>query len=271
MLTIQVTGLKEAMASIQDLSQRRIKAAVATAMTRTAVKTRDVLKAELQRSIDKPTPYTVRAIKYSAATADRLVAAVGFDVAAIQDIYGNVVRYADLGPGETPAGKYMRWVINGGSRTQKRFEKALQAVGALPSGWRAVPGSRAKLNAYGNQSIGEIRQILSWFDAAEQVAGSTQNMGQAGRDKRRKGTKKTAGFEYVYIPPGRKGLKQPGIYRRTKFAMGSRIEPVVIFIKSASYSRRFDFYGITQREIERNLRPEFDKAIAASIARMGSR
>lgn len=271
MLTIQITGLEDLRRNIQDLSERRIKAAVATAMTRTAVKARDALKAELMRSIDKPTPYTVRAIKYSAASANRLVAAVGFDVAAIQDVYGNVVRYADLGPGQTPAGKYMQWTTNGGARTQKRFEKALQAVGALPSGWRAVPGSRAKVNAYGNQNVGEIRQILSWFDAAELVAGSRQNMGPAGRARRRKGTKKTAGFEYVYIPPGTKGLRQPGIYRRTKFALGSRVEPVVIFVKQANYRKQFDFYGVTQREIDRNLAPEFNKAIAASIARMGAK
>lgn len=283
MLTVQVTGLKEAMAEIKDLSQRRIKAAAATAMTRTAVNTRDVLKSELQRSIDKPTPYTLRAIKYSAASADRLVAAVGFDVAAIQDVYGNVVRYADLGPGATPAGKYMRWQAEGGSRTQKRFEKALQAVGVLPSGWRAVPGQRAKVDAYGNQSVGEIRQILSWFDAAELVAGSRQNMRDAGRAKKRKGQRKTAGFEYFVAPvggvrtfqraTGKSGTHkmQPGIYRRTMLAMGSRIEPVVIFVKSASYSKRFDFYGIAQREINQHLVPEFNKSLAASRVRMGSR
>ena len=283
MLTIQITGLEDLRRNIQDLSERRIKAAVATAMTRTAVKARDALKAELMRSIDKPTPYTVRAIKYSAASANRLVAAVGFDVAAIQDVFGNVVRYADLGPGQTPAGKYMQWTTNGGARTQKRFEKALQAVGVLPSGWRAVPGERAKINAYGNQNVGEIRQILSWFDAAELVAGSRQNMGQAGRDRRRKGTKKTAGFEYFVAPVdgrrtftranGKTGTKkmQPGIYRRTTYALGSRIEPVVIFVKQANYRKQFDFYGVTQREIDRNLAPEFNKAIAASIARMGTK
>lgn len=283
MLTIQITGLDELRKNIKDLSQRRLSAAVATAMTRTAVKTRDALKAELQRSIDKPTPYTLRALKYAAATAERPVAAVGFDVSPIQDVHGNVVRYEQLSPGETPAGNYMRWAIEGGSRTQKRFEKALQAVGALPSGWRAVPGERAKVNAHGNQSIGEIRQILSWFDAAELVAGSRQNMGAAGREKRRKGTRKTAAFEYFLAPVGGKRTfarasggsgthkMQPGIYRRTATGFGSRIEPVVIFIKQASYRKRFDFYGVTQREINRHLRPEFDKALAASLARMGAK
>lgn len=283
MISIQVTGLKEAMAEIKDLSTWGVRAAAATAMTRTAVQARKVLQSELQSRINKPTPYTVKALKYSAATEKRLVAAVGFDVAAIQDVYGNVVRYADLGPGETPAGKYMRWQAEGGSRTEKRFEKALQAVGALPKGWRAVPGARAKVNAYGNQSVGEIRQILSWFDAAEQVAGSTQNMGVAGRDRRRKGTRKTAGYEYFVAPvggtrafqraSGKSGTHkmQPGIYRRTSYAMGSRIEPVVIFVKSANYRKRFDFYGIAQREINQNLVPEFNKALAQARAKIAAR
>ena len=69
-------------------------------------------------------------------------------------------------------------------------------------------------------------------------------------------------------PPG---FAQPGIYRRTTYALGSRIEPVVIFVKQANYRKQFDFYGVTQREIDRNLAPEFNKAIAASIARMGAK
>jgi hypothetical protein len=282
-IKIDITGMKELQASIKDFSERRIQAAVATALTRTAVQVRDKVKTEMQSIFDKPTPYTVRQLKYVAATAARPVAAVGFGVVGIEDQYGNVMRYQDLGASETPAGRYMHSNIHGGQRTAKRFEKALQAVGVLPQGWLAVPGERAKVDAYGNQSTGEIRQILSWFDAAELVAGSRQNMRQKGRDKRIKGTRKTAGFEYFVAPvsgsrgfargDGGKGTHkmQPGIYRRTTMAMGSRIEPVVIFVKQASYTRRFDFYGIAQREGDRILATELVKAVQESAARMGSK
>jgi hypothetical protein len=281
--SIDISGLDEVRQQITDMSERRMNAALATAMTRTAVQLRDKLKTAMQSSLQNPTPYTQRQLRYSGATANRLVAAVGFDIEAIQDVYGNVVRYSPAMQGTTPAGRYMHFQAEGGSRTAKRFEKALQAVGVLPSGWLAVPGERAKMDAYGNQSVGEMRQILSWFDAAELVAGSRQNMRDAGRDKRRKGTRKTAGFEYFVAPVGGRRTftrangktgthkMQPGIYRRTTYAMGSRIEPVVIFVKSAAYTKRFDFYDIANREASRLIKPEFDKAIQQTIARLAAK
>lgn len=282
-IKLDITGIKELQANLKDFSQRRLNAAVATALTRTAVKVRDKVKTAMQSSLSAPTPYTVKQLLYVPAKADKLVAAVGFNVVAITDIRGSVMRYQDLGPGSTPAGKYLDYQIRGGSRHQKRFEKALQAVGVLPSGWLAVPGERAKVDSFGNQSIGEIRQILSWFDAAELVAGSRQNMRDKGRDKRRKGTKKTAGFEYFVAPvggartfaraTGKSGTHkmQPGIYRRTTHALGSRIEPVVIFIRSARYQKRFDFYGIAKAEGDRLLPTEINRAVKESAARLAAK
>lgn len=279
-INVKIDGIKELQTSLKDMSERRIKAATATALTRTAVQVRDKVKASMSSLLDRPTPYTVKQLKYVGATAQRPVAAVGFGVVGIQDEYGNVMRYQDLGANETPAGKYLQAQIHGGPRRDKRFEKALRAVGVLPSGWLAVPGQRAKVDAFGNQSIGEMRQILSWFDAAELVAGSRQNMRQKGRDKRIKGTKKTAGFEYFAVSAGdarsfvrgsgKTGAHkmQPGIYRRTTQAMGSRIEPVVIFVNQARYRKRFDFYEIATREGNKILPAELTRAVNESFARM---
>lgn len=277
---IQLTGMKELQAELKNFSERRLNATVATALTRTAVQVREKVKAAMSTSLDKPTPYTLRQLKYVAASAKKPVAAVGFGVVAISDQMGNLIRYQDLGASETPAGKYLNPQIAGGSRRDKRFEKALRAVGVLPSGWLAVPGERAKVDQYGNQSIGEIKQILSWFDAAELVAGSRQNMRQAGRDKRIKGTRRTAGFEYfVSLPGGTRTFQrangntgskkmQPGIYRRTSTGFGSRIEPVVIFVNSANYRKRFDFYAVASAEGKRILPTELQRAVAESAARL---
>lgn len=271
-LHLTVTGADDVKELVRDFSGRRLNAAIATTLTRVAVKVRDKLQGELQRAIDNPTPYTRRQLRYAAATADRPVAAVGFDILAVQDVFGNTVRFESAKRGTTPAGKYMAVQAEGGSRRMKRFERALQKVGALPEGWLVVPGGRAKKDAFGNQSPGEIRQVLSWFDAAELVAGSRQNMGTKGRDKRRKGTRKTAGFEYFVVPVGRErdGLT-PGIYRRTKFAFGSRVEPVMIFIDRANYRPRFDFYRIANQEAARLLPSEFHKAINESAQRKAAR
>ena len=270
-VNIQITGLEEVQSELKNFSERRLNAAVATALTRTAVQVREKVKASMQTTFDRPTPYTMRQLKYVAAKAKNLTAVVGFNVAQIQDERGNTIRYQDLGPGETAAGKYLGHNIAGGARRNKRFEKALQYLGVLPSGWSAVPGERAKVDSYGNQSVGEIKQILSWFNAAELLSGSTQNMTAATRAKRIKGTKKTAGFQYFFMPVGgKRGGPRPGIYRKTSFALGSRLEPILIFVQSTAYKARFDFDGITKREADSILPSEVQRAVDESIARMSA-
>lgn len=270
-INIQLTGIKELQASVKGFSDSRLNAAVATALTRTAVQVREKVKTAMTATLDKPTPYTMNQLKYVGATANKLVAAVGFNVAPIQDIQGNVLRYTDLGAGKTPAGRYLDPQIEGGTRRNKRFEIALRARGLLPVGWFAVPGERAKVDSFGNQSVGEIKQILSWFGAAEPYRGSTQNMTQATKDKRIKGTKKKAGFQYFVMPVGgkRAGLI-PGIYRKTSFALGSRLEPILIFVKASNYKRRFDFNRIVQAEVDKTLAAQVQRAVAESVARLNA-
>jgi hypothetical protein len=282
-VTIQ-SNVAQIRARLQQFSDREFAIAVSDALTATAKTVRDTIQADMPRVFDRPTPYTVRQLRYVPSRAKTLTAAVGFNVAAITDQRGALVGYRDLGPGETPAGKYLQFQVDGGQRAQKRFERALQTVGILPPGWVTVPGERAKIDQYGNQSVGELRQILSFFDAAELVAGSRQNMGPLGREKRLKGTRKKAGFEYFVVRPGErrsfvrqagarasmKGthLAQPGIYRRTNYALGSRIEPVLIFVKRALYKPRFDFYNQAQRITNQTLPGEIDRAVAERIARL---
>lgn len=267
----------------QELSDRRFNSAIAAALTRTAVKVKNAVQEEAKRALDNPTPYTLRQLRYTGARADNLVAVVGFNIAPIQDVRGNVVAYRDLGPGQTPAGKYLQFQTEGGTRRYKRFELALQKVNVLPQGWFAVPGQRANLDIYGNQNPGELRQILSWFDAAELVAGSRQNMGAAGRAKRMKGTRKVAGFEYFVVregdrrtftrSSGKAGTKkmQPGIYRRTLMALGTRIEPIVIFVKGTRYKKRYLFNEVAQAHAAENLPQEIKRALTESQARFRSR
>lgn len=263
---------------LDGFSDRRFAAAVATALTRTAVAVRAEVQALARASFDRPTPYTMRQLRYVGASADNLRAAVGFDISAVTDIRGTVQRY-EAGT-DTPASKYLQFQTLGGQRGLKRFEKALQAVGVLPQGWLVVPGERAKLDAFGNQAPSEIRQVLSWFDAAELVAGSRQNMREAGRERRRKGTRKSAGWEFFAVAAGaQRGFvrasgavgrhaMQPGIYRRTSYGMGARIEPVMIFVRGASYKPRFDFYNVAQREAQKRLPVELKRSFEEHAARL---
>ena len=290
-IDIKVQGIKELQSGLKDFSERRIRSTIATAMTRTAVAVRDQLQRKMDSALDRPTAYTRRNLRYTAATAKGLEASIGFDIVANQNAHGRVTGYTNMGRGQTPVGKYMNDQIEGGPRRDKRFENALRRVGILPAGWFAVPGECAKMDAFGNQSPGEIRQILSWFDAAELVKGSTQNMRDKGREKRRKGTRTKLGWEYVWISPYRvvkrswarntsaagpsrsRGTKkmQPGIYRVTNTEPRRKVEPIMIFVKSASYKPRWDFYGDAKREVDRIYPGQIEQAIREATKAMASK
>lgn len=265
-ITIDSRGLKKVADQAIRHLQRSTEIATQRALLGTAKAVQEAEVSEMRRVFKNPTRFTLNALAIK-LDKPRMEARV-----EVKDGYWS------------RADNYLKAQIEGtGMRRQKAFEKALQAVGVLPAGWVAVPGEKAKLDAYGNHRPGEIRQILSWFDAAERVSGSTQNMRAAGRKKRRKGTRTKAGWEYFVARPGArrtfvrettfKGTHgmQPGIYRRTSYGLGNRIEPVVIFVRKASYARRFDFYGIGRETANREFERLFDAAMQQEMAKLGWR
>lgn len=239
---------------------REVEIAAQRALLKTARLVKDAEVAEMGRVFDRPTRWTLNSFN---VVLDRSAMSARVQV---KDGYWH------------RADNYLNTQITGGGRKLKAFELALQRRGVLPAGWHVVPGEKATLDAYGNMSVGQIKQLLSWFDSAEPYAGSTQNMGQKGRDKRRKGTRTKRGFEYFAAMPGsrtgrrswRDGRRQnlePGIYKRTFFAFtgprgvgASAIEPIVIFVRDAKYRARFDFYGVGRRTVEANFGREFAAA-----------
>lgn len=259
-MRVELTGLDQYRQLIGDLSGRRVQAAVATAVTRTAVAVRADALAGLRSSLHRPTPYTQKQLKYTVATADYPVAAVGFNVQAIQDVYGNVVRFEDSLMGDTPAAKYLAPNIEGGQRRLKRMEVALRAAGALPMGWFAVPGDGAKIDTYGNVSSGQVIQILSQLRITL-LSGFTRNMSWDARSAIR--AQKKAGGRFFVVPPG--GQIQPGVYQREFF--GRNITPVFIFVRSVRYTPRYRFGAITERTATRVLPVQVTRALKEQIDR----
>lgn len=259
------SNIDEVRKQFAEFSDRRFNAAMATALTRTAVQVRDAVQAEMPRVLDRPTPYTTRQLRYVPARADRLAAAVGFNVVNVTDERGATIAFRDLGPGETPAGKYLTPQIEGGTRRLKRLEVALRAVGALPDGSLAVPGQGANLDAYGNVSRGQVVQVLSQL-RLQLLSGSSRN---ASFNARKQITaQRKAGGRFFVVGPG-EGKLQPGIYQRE--FIGRNITPVFIFVRSASYKRRFDFDGLSRRVADATLPQEIDRALAESLSRLRAR
>ena len=259
------SNIAEVRAQLTQFSDRRFNAAMATALTRTAVQVRDAVQIEMPRVLDRPTPYTTRQLRYVAAKADRLAAAVGFNVVNVTDERGATIAFRDLGAGGTPAGKYLQPNITGGERRAKRLEVALRALGALPDGWLAVPGQGATLDAYGNVSRGQVLQVLSQL-RVQLVAGTNRNM--SGDARKQIAAQRRAGGRYYVVPPG-KGKVQPGIYQRE--FIGRSVTPVFIFVRGANYKPRFDFDGVSQRLAAQNLPVQVQRSIAESLQRLQAR
>ena len=100
---VDLRGMLEARGLLEGFSERRVNAVLATALTRTAVHLREVERAEAVRTLDRPTPYTLRGVQMQPASADNLSAEV---------------RIADAGTATaqgTPPVRYLWWQVQGGA------------------------------------------------------------------------------------------------------------------------------------------------------------
>ncbi len=266
---VDTAEMERAVAEWGEDMRRAVEIAGQRAVMKTAYKVLEAEQKEMARVFDRATRFTINAFRVAAGGREAMQGG------QMRAVAGSTIA-AEVKPKDGywyRADNYLNTQIVGGDRKAKAFERALAARGLLPPGWLAVPGQKAKLDGNGNMSVGEIKQILSWFNSAEPYAGSTQNMTDATRAKRRKGTRTKLGFEYFAVVPGRTlrsgGRQQlhPGVYRRTFFGFGAAIEPILIFIQSASYKPRFDFYGIGQRVVADNFGRLFQEFFNAQATR----
>lgn len=236
---------------MRDVRQRQLAFATAKALTATAQAVQAAEVKEMADVFDRPTPYTLSGTFVKSATKDRLTAVVG-----LKDFAGK----------GTPASKFLTSQIRGGARNLKRFERALRSVGALPDDMRAVPGSGAKLDAYGNMDRGQIVQILSYFRAFPE-AGYRANMSERQRARLARGSRRTGalGFAYFVGRPG-DGKLPLGIWQRFRSAHGgTALKPVLIFVRWAQYQAIFDFEFVARTTIEREWPRQFERAWAEAM------
>ncbi|MFA5941374.1 MAG: hypothetical protein WC809_18635 [Sinimarinibacterium sp.] len=229
--------------------EKQVRFGSARALTAVAVLIKAAEKHEMSDVFDRPTPFTLNSLFLRAATPGNQMAQVWLK----DDDSGN--KYA---------GNYLLPQIEGGNRLPKRFERALQAVGVLPAGFVAVPGSAAKLDAYGNMDRGQIVQILSYFRAFK-TEGFTANITDKKKAKLARGTKKKQGYAYFAGRPG-DGKLPLGIWQRIHFARGSALKPLLIFVDGTLYEKRFDFYYVAERTFEKEWPGALTREVGNAIA-----
>ncbi|WP_426318878.1 hypothetical protein [Pseudoduganella sp. R-43] len=248
-MTVDVRDAVRQLTTGMLVEEKQVKFATRVALTRVAVKSKQAEEREMRDVFDKPTPFTMSGLFVQPATSDSLTAEVKLKDFASKS--------------STPAAKYMAAQIKGGSRGQKRFERALEAIGALPPGYRVVPGEGAELDDYGNMNRGQIVQILSYFRAFPE-AGYKANMTDRRREALQRGSKTRQGVSYFV---GRPGDRLPlGIYQRVHFARGTAIRAVMIFVRYVTYQATFDFEYVAKLAIEQHFKGEFQRALAEARA-----
>jgi hypothetical protein len=267
-VSVQVTGLEAVRARLSAFSQRRFNATVATAMTRTVLAARDAVRGQLSASIDRPTPYTVRGLFVRTASAQRLTARLWYGDEPVSN--------------QTPQSRYLYPQVHGGGRKLKRFELALQARGAMPKGWFAIPGPGAKMDGYGNVQRGQIQQILSQL-GTELVTGYSRTLrqrdGESGKAFKRRKQRAfgKAGGQYVGLPDGR-GKLPPGVYihrgrdfgAKMGYGRTGKLTPVLFYVRSVGYRSRFPFYERAQAVVDQQMPMQLERAIAEQTARLAS-
>jgi len=209
--------------------------AAVVALSRSAVIARDEVKDDMRRVFKNPTPYALGAARAKPATKQTMASAV-----LLRDFGG------------TPAENYLGPEIEGGDRHVKASEKALRIVGILPADKFIAPGKGAKLDQYGNQSAGEIVQILSALKAFSQV-GYVAN-----RSTRQKLAKRPRPQRQFFVAKSRITGEPLGVY---EIVGTHKVAPVMAFVRAPTYHERLDFYGLVQAKAQAAFPAQLDAAL----------
>lgn len=246
MIKLEIHGMAEVQRQLADLG-RQMPFAASRGLNLVGKRIQEQQVHEMRDIFDRPTPYTLSALRLKPATKTKLVAEVAFKNEATKAI---------------AADKFLAAQVAGGERRMKRFERALQAARVLPAGYCAVPGSGAEIDAYGNMKPSQIVQILAWFRAFPET-GYRANMTDKSKGRLAKGSKKKGTLGYAYFAGKIKG--QEGIWKRYGFARGSAVKPVLIFVRWARYEARYDFDYVARHTFEREGEALMRQAIAEAL------
>ncbi len=244
--------MKELREDLKDFSQRRMNAAVATALTRTAKTVSTQWQSQIDRRIDRPVARTMKAAGFTGANASKLE---------------STVFLKDRMDGTAPA-EYLQPQEFGGDRLLKKFERALIASGAMPSGYMTVPGRHATLDGNGNvsraQLIAVIRALGSQYSPGYQQVISKSTTKRLAAQARH-------GRQYIAVNPqdARTYKLSPGIYERMRD--GHRMA-IFLFKSSVHYRKHLSLVDRSAVEqIKTTLDAELQRAINESLARLSAR
>ena len=219
-------------------AREQVPFATALALTRTAKTLERSMQMELGRVFDNPTPFVARGTFSTSAKKRELTATVG-----MRD---------RTGAGRAGPAMYVKESFSGGTRNLKPFERALKKLGALPEGYKAVPGDYLKTDRYGSPDRKTLAEIIGALSSGFSV--------HAGRGKR------ASLVGYFVVMPGAAGraahFKYPGIFRRVQRGDERAVQCVFVFQTAASYDKRLDLPVLARAVVTRDFENHFKAALA---------
>ncbi len=221
----------------------RIPYVMAAAMTKTAYEAKDEEGKVMAKVFDRPTRFTLNSLFVKGANKNNLTAIVEF-----REGFGSI-----------PAWRYLSPQVMGGGRKHKSHEKRLIAAGLMMPTEYAMPGLGIKLDAHGNMPGSILNRILSDLGARSDPQQNT-----TARSRKRNRSKNRG--RYLALRQGHGA--RPGIYHRTGT---NNIVPVLVFVRSPRYEKRFPFYETAQRIMQLNFAKNFRHEWQRSLARKPTR
>lgn len=217
-MRIEIEGLDRLRSGLRDL-ERQMPFIVSKAINEVAFKVRDAEIGEIAGTLENVKPWTLRGVMVKTSTKRDLEAVIGSKTG----IRGTPGKWDNV----------MRPHIAGGSRINRKAERALQAKGMMPAGMLAVPGPDTKLDRYGNLSKATWMKLIQ----LQQHRKLFVALGDHNRTRH----------------------LSPGIYERTD--AGHKVKPIVLFVTSARYTKRLDWFGQARRAVSREFPAAFARAV----------
>lgn len=152
--------------------------------------------------------------------------------------------------------QYLKAQAKGGTRADKRSEKALRAKGILPPGYQTLVMPKYQ-NRYGNISGPLMVKILSYLRVfGEQGYNMNRNLSAAQRKTALKNMKRMHDNpDKYFVLYSKKQKRNIGIFERKAGRNANGLpnaEPILMFIRTPRYVKRYDLPSYVEKTVRRD-------------------
>lgn len=272
-IDIKIDGIEKVKKELEALGGAQFKSAVATTLNQIAGRYARGIRTEMARVFDRPTPYVLNSVKVDAATSSSLAVTISPSIKTPSGARGGKI-------GVDPQ-KILSAQAWGGARRDKKTEVLLRQRGWLRAGYQTAipqtpyPGSD---DGRGNLKGPFLRSVMSYLQMYYEQ-GHFQNMkrGSITRKEDRRSYSNVAtrrsgrdinGVVFFIAGPqmtlqiegGERAVMRatggsrtrhlhPGIWAKTGGSRGTKLQPVLLFVRSGTYQPRLDMDKIA-RELD---------------------